>query len=256
MWIIVQLIVLLLVFVGSLTWWIATGRSDRHKSPLCYNHKTTMHTAIIFRTSHLTHLSECPFFFSAINMDKALFHAACSRPLQLAADSGDWSLSTYLHRSDPSTIGTLKRFPTSESVFGGASAIGGGSSGGWREVGGLRPPSSASVGINRPATLGIHVDTTSKCDGKKIYPMELLTKKCVQLIGYVESSEATESSMGVSRSLHNAVSTGPLGLNTTSIGNAYVRVGGPWNGDGQNSAVCLATIYALGILTEVRLIEL
>jgi hypothetical protein len=219
-------------------------------------------------------------FCSALTVtgnSKYLYLTALNTALCLSPSS-DWSLPAYLSRSDPTALGTLKRFPISgSSVLGtGISSGSGSGSGGWKEVGSHPPPARSSGSKHRPvlsiqSSPGLIINSSSEADMsgltvKKVDVVEVLVKKCLHLIGYVEGAGAMTSSAP-----HQSLPAGPPGFNGGNgsgvsaytatfqsghggsgvAGGGFVRVGGMWNGDGQNSAVCLATIHSLGILTEV-----
>jgi hypothetical protein len=219
-------------------------------------------------------------FYSALTMTgnwKYLYLTALNTALCLTPSS-DWSLPAYLSRSDPTALGTLKRFPISGSSVLGTGFSSGSGSGGWKEVGSHPPPARSSGSKHRPvlsiqSSPGLIINSSSEADMsglavKKVDVVEVLVKKCLHLIGYVEGAGAMTSSTP-----HQSLPAGPPGFNSGNgsgvgaytatshsghsgsgsgvAGGGFIRVGGMWNGDGQNSAVCLATIHSLGILTVV-----
>ncbi len=180
-----------------------------------------------------------------------IISTACSSPL---VPTSNWTIDSYLKRTDPSASVTGFH---KMSAWGGTTAyyntlpVVGGTDRSRRKVDGegmMSPsggPSPSRRGKNKKGKQsGNAVTTTATTTSSPatttgvVYPMEVLLKKCIHLMGFSDSTTSSKESCGMSKTA--------LGIDDMNFVRATM-----WNGEGENSGICVATIHVLGALAEV-----
>ena len=159
--------------------------------------------------------------------------------------STSWCVGSYLHRTDPAACVSGSRettawTDTARPPFNGSSVLTTGRR--WREGLVVAPPERDSSGVLE-TQLKVSGGDQEGAQKAGPLPLEILVRKCLYLLGFRDLKTGT----GLSAECTSRFEEGAAGMS----GVGYVRAG-VWNGDGESSAVCFASIQILSALAEVR----